>query len=273
MNSMTSPGGRASHVFAVPAFGEPHWLERCVRSLQRQSVPSSIVITTSTPNSHVAAVAQRCEVPLVVNPRAGGIASDWNFALDQARTGWVTLAHQDDWYEPRYVEACLAAVAESLRTILVFTGATETLDGDARTLLNTRVKRLISRAAFLGGRSIDAAWRKRLLLSFGNPIPCPSVMINRDEARDFRFPEGWKSNLDWRAWCDLAVRPGSFVYLPDSLVHRTMHRDAETTRALTERAIEDARMFRELWPAPVAAALNVLYAPSRHVYATLRHER
>jgi hypothetical protein len=98
-------------------------------------------------------------------------------------------------------------------------------------------------------------------------------MINRDEAGDFRFPEGWRSNLDWRAWCDLAERRGSFVYLASRLVHRTMHRDAETTRALADRAIEDARMFRELWPAPVAAALNVLYAPSRHLYAALRQPR
>ena len=270
---MTSPGARASHIFAVPAFGEPRWLERCVLSLQRQTVLSAIVITTSTPNSHIASVAQQCGVPLVVNPRAAGIASDWNFALDQAETGWVTLAHQDDWYEPGYVEACLAAAATITRPSLVFTSATETVDGDTRTLLNTRVKRMISGSVFLGGRSIDAAWRKRLLLSFGNPIPCPSVMINRDEAPDFRFPEGWKSNLDWRAWCELAGKPGPFVYIAKPLVHRTMHRDAETTRALADRAIEDARMFRELWPAPIAAALNFLYAPSRHLYATLRQER
>jgi hypothetical protein len=32
-------------------------------------------------------------------------------------------------------------------------------------------------------------------------------------------------------------------------------------------------MFRTLWPAPIAAALNRLYAPSRHLYVTLRRER
>ena len=270
---MTSAGVRASHVFAVPAFGEARWLERCLASLRNQSVPSAIVVTTSTPNARIAAAAQQCRAPLVVNPRAAGIASDWNFALEQANAGWATLAHQDDWYEPRYVEACLATAATARRPILVFTDATETVDGDTRTLLNTRVKRAISRGAFIGSQSIEAQWRKRLLLSFGNPVPCPSVMINRDEARDFRFPEGWRSNLDWRAWYDLAERPGSFVYISKPLVHRTMHRDAETTRALADRAIEDARMFRELWPAPIAAALNVLYAPSRHLYASLRQGR
>jgi hypothetical protein len=32
-------------------------------------------------------------------------------------------------------------------------------------------------------------------------------------------------------------------------------------------------MFRVLWPAPVAAVLNRLYAPSRSPYRVLRNER
>jgi hypothetical protein len=99
------------------------------------------------------------------------------------------------------------------------------------------------------------------------------VMINLRTARGFRFPEGWKSNLDWSAWWDLAQHPGTFVYVSRRLVHRTMHAGAETTKALADRAREDERMFRELWPAPIAAALNRLYSPSRHLYVTLRRER
>ena len=274
LGPMTSPDVQSSHTFVVPAFGEPPWLERCVASIQRQTVRSSMLITTSTPNSHIQSVADRLRVPLVVNPRAQGIASDWNFALAQARTMWVTLAHQDDWYEQDYTEACLDAVtADAEATILVFTGATEMLDGRNDTLLNTRVKRAISGSVFAATQSIASGWRKRLLLSFGNPIPCPSAMINLGAAGGFRFPDGWKSNLDWSAWYELAQRPGAFVYIARRLVHRTMHAGAETTKALADRAREDARMFRMLWPAPIAAALNLLYSPSRHLYAGLRDEQ
>ena len=91
--------------------------------------------------------------------------------------------------------------------------------------------------------------------------------------KDSRFPDGWKSNLDWSAWFALAQQPGAFVYVARRLVHRTMHLNAETTRALADRAREDALMFRMLWPAPIAAALNLLYSPSRHLYATMRQER
>src|SRR5262245_11829661 len=98
---MTAPAGvRTRHTFLVPAFGEPDWLERCVVSLLGQTLPSPVAIATSTPNSHIASVAERTGVPVVINDRGGGIARDWNFALAQAVTPWVTLAHQDDWYEP-----------------------------------------------------------------------------------------------------------------------------------------------------------------------------
>jgi glycosyl transferase family 2 len=264
---------RASHTFVVPAFGEPAWLERCVVSLLGQTRRSPVVIATSTPNSHIASVAHLTGVPVIVNDRGGGIARDWNFALAQAATPWVTLAHQDDWYDPGYTEACLLAAGQVDQPIIVFTDATETIEGSDATLMNTRVKRAISGSVFGPSRSITSLWRKRMLLSFGNPIACPSVMINLHAAAGFRFPEGWKSNLDWSAWFALAQQPGAFVYVARRLVHRTMHLGAETTRALADRAREDAQMFRMLWPAPIAAALNLLYSPSRHLYATMRQER
>ena len=58
---------------------------------------------------------------LVVNPVAAGAASDWTFALHQATTRWVTLAHQDDRYRPAYTARCLAAVEDAPDSLLVFT--------------------------------------------------------------------------------------------------------------------------------------------------------
>jgi glycosyltransferase involved in cell wall biosynthesis len=257
----------------VPAFGEPRWFDRCLESLQAQTSASDILVTTSTPNAYLASIAGRRRIPIIVNPVAAGIASDWNFALDQIDSEWVSLAHQDDWYATDYVASCVRALDGVPDAILAFTDATEVLAGTTGELTNTRVKRAICAVAFLTSRAIHSTLRRRLLLSFGNPIPCPSVMINRRRLAQFRFPDGWRSNLDWRAWCTLAGEPGAFVYIPRRLVHRTLHTDAATTRALADRAREDALMFRELWPAPVAAVLNWLYAPSRSPYQALRNER
>jgi hypothetical protein len=139
-------------------------------------------------------------------------------------------------------------------------------------LTNTRIKRVLCATAFMGSRSIESRWRRRLLLAFGNPIPCPSVMFNRRTIGSFQFDEGWKSNLDWHAWLTLADCPGAFAYVPRPLVHRAVHADATTTRDLSDRAIEDDRMLRAIWPVPIAAALSRVYARSRRQYEPLRRQ-
>ena len=250
----------------VPAFGEPKWIERCLDSIERQTSRSRVVLTTSTPNALLASIAERRRIPLIANPVSRGIAADWNFALVQGDTEWISLAHQDDWYDPRYVELCLAHGSAVRNPILIFTDAIETIEGDSRQVVNARMKRALSAAAFLRSPAIESKLRRRLLLSFGNPIPCPSVMINRAAVPGFRFPEGWKSNLDWSAWVSLARLPGAFVRVPRPLVHRTLHPDAATTQSLSDRAAEDDRMFHQLWPSPIAAGLCRMYGASRRVY-------
>jgi hypothetical protein len=259
-----------THTFIVPAFGEPPLLERCLDSLERQTAASRVTIATSTPNAYLESIAVRRRIPLAVNPiRGGGIGADWNFALGQADADWVSLAHQDDWYAPEYVASCLRAAAAARHPLIVFTGAAEMVDGGPRVVANARVKRLLCAAAFLGSSSIESRVRRRLLLAFGNPIPCPSVMFSRGVLESFRFEEGWKTDLDWRAWWTLADRAGAFVYVPRPLVHWTMHPNAATTRGLRDRAIEDDRMFRDIWPGPVAALLSRAYGMSRRQYARL----
>ena len=99
------------------------------------------------------------------------------------------------------------------------------------------------------------------LLSLGNPICCPSVMINRSLLADFRFPGGFQTNLDWMAWLELARRPGGFVYVRECLVSKGVHAGSETSATIANRAREreDGAIFKTLWPPPVAAALATVY--------------
>jgi glycosyltransferase involved in cell wall biosynthesis len=258
------------HMFVVPAFGEPRWIERCLQSIEAQTLTSRTLITTSTPSAHLSRAAARFGVPPVVNPVSAGIAADWNFALTQADTEWITIAHQDDWYEPDYLAACMATAKQRSDTVLAFTASRETLEGSDVPVANTYVKRLICTLAFLMTPAIASPVRKRLLLSFGNPVPCASVMLNRRALPAFRFPAGWTSNLDWRAWLDLAGQPGAFVYVRRPLVQRTLHAGAATSRGLDDRAREDRLMFTELWPGPIARALNRIYAASRNPYGSFQ---
>ena len=111
----------AAHTFVVPAFGEPKWIDQCLESIRRRTSSSRVVMTTSTPNTLLSSIAERRRIPLIVNPVSRGVAADWNFALAQADTEWVSLAHQDDWYDAGYVELCLAHAAAARNPILIFT--------------------------------------------------------------------------------------------------------------------------------------------------------
>ena len=44
---------RYKHVFAICAYKDSPSLERCIRSLKAQTVPSHIIICTSTPSSYI----------------------------------------------------------------------------------------------------------------------------------------------------------------------------------------------------------------------------
>ena len=254
------------HMFVVPVYGKPVWLDRCLESLRAQTTPSTILITTSTPSAYLDEVARRGKVAIEVNPVSGGIGADWNFALSRAATPWVTLAHQDDWYAPAFLERCLKTAAHTPGATLVFTAAAETHGDTGQPGPNARVKKLICDGVFLGAEGIQSMQRKRLLLSFGNPIPCSSVMLNRAVVPDFTFSEQLKSNLDWVAWLDLAGRPGAFVYIREPLVHRTIHSEAATVVSLEHRAAEDVSVLRRLWPRPIADVLARLYTRGLRQY-------
>ena len=254
-----------AHAFVVPAFGRPPWLAECLESLQQQTVRSRILIATSTPNEHITEIARRSGIEVRVNPTSAGIASDWNFAIVLAPARWVTLAHQDDWYAPTYTERCLTAAARSRAPLMVFSSALERTTDRAVTQ-HPRIKRLLCETAFLGQPTIGSSWRKRLLLSFGDPIPCPTVMLNRALRPGFLFPPGFDTALDWAAWLDLARQPGDFVYVREPLVHRRVHPSSATHVHLASRKEEDERVLKSLWPAPIAGLIGRLYAAGRRKY-------
>ena len=257
------------HMFVVPVYGQPPWLDRCLESLQRQTLPSRVLITTPTPSDYLAEIARRRGIEFEVNPVSRGIGADWNFALSRATQRWVTLAHQDDWYDPTYLERCLQAATKAGDATMVFTASAETRDDTGAPVPNARIKRLICTGAFLGASAVRTRFRKRLLLAFGNPVPASAVMINRAAAPDLTFSEQMKSNLDWVAWLDLARRPGAFAYVSETLVHRTIHQEAATVVSLEERGIEDEFVLRRLWPRPVAGMIVRLYALSLRQYQPL----
>jgi hypothetical protein len=251
------------HTFAIPVYRAAPNLAPLIDSLRAQAgAHSKILLASSTPSAELEAFAKRQDLPLHINPHRIDIAADWNFALATAQTGFVTLAHQDDLFAPSYVAQLGNALHRHPGSFFAFCDYSEHTPLGARpTNINLSIKRALRRRAFGTRECIVEPRDKVRLLSFGNPICCPSVMLNRSTLADFRFPDGFQTNLDWMAWLDLARRPGGFVYVRERLVSKGIHAASETTATITNRAREreDRALFDTLWPRPVAAALATLY--------------
>lgn len=250
-----------NHSFVVPAYGESPHLEACLRSLAAQERPTSIIVATPTPSPRIEALAAAYGAELRVNERGGGIGIDWNFALSCASTRWVTIAHQDDVYLPRFTAATLDAAERHPDASLVFTGYAErTVDGIRVDTTLLRIKRALLELGFLGGSRAGTRFFKTNTLRFGCAIPCPAVTI--DQARNrLRFREDLRIDLDWAAWLELARRPGAFVYVREVLMEHRVHADSETTAGIAggARAAEDRALLRMMWPGPVADAIAATY--------------
>lgn len=254
----------SDHTFAVCAYKENPYLATTVESLLAQDTSCPVIISTSTPNDHISAVARRFNVPVVVNPDPRGAASDWNYGYDAASTPLVTIAHQDDYYEPTYLSTMLAAVNryESDSLQLAFSDYFEIRNGErvnGNALL--RIKRVLN--APLGTRILNGSrFVKRRALSLGNPICCPAVMLVKENLGPSVFDEIYKNSCDYRTWVDLADAPGRFVYVPESLMGHRIYEESSTSKNLKDgtRQMEDLEILSSLWPAPVAKLIYKVYA-------------
>ena len=58
------------HTFVISAWKESPHIEEAVQSLLAQTIPSKIIIATSSPNDFLKGLCERYKVEYVVNPKA-----------------------------------------------------------------------------------------------------------------------------------------------------------------------------------------------------------
>lgn len=254
----------ANHTWAVCAYKESAHLEDCIKSLMAQTVKSKIIVATSTPNAHIESLAQKYNLPLYINDGIKGIGGDWNFAYGKCDTHLVTIAHQDDIYEPDYLKELLEFVNKAKDPIIYFSGYAELREGEKvynNTLL--KVKRLM-----LSPLKIKAFWKSRFvrrrILSLGCPICCPAVSFVKLKVGKNPFTNDFLSDIDWQQWEIQSRKKGSFVYNSKPLMCHRIHEESATTEIIgdNKRSHEDLQMFKCFWPEPVARLIAKAYSKS-----------
>jgi len=248
-----------THTFVICTYKDSEYLDDLLASLFAQTVRSDIVIATSTPTDRIFNTAERNDLDVCVNPEAEGIGSDWTFAYSLADTDYITLAHQDDIYEPEYTKKTLAGFQKAKNPIIVYTNYYE-LRPEGRVNENRllKVKSLMNTpiGAFPGSRFV-----RNRVFSMGCPISCPSVAYNKKRFPEFSFERNMKTNLDWDAWYRLAKEPGEFVYIKERLIGHRIHENSETTSGIGSgaRSAEDLTMFKRYWPDGIARFIHRYY--------------
>ena len=253
-----------NHTFTICAYKESQYLEECVKSLMNQTVKSNIILATSTPNDFIKGICEKYNIPMYVNEGEKGITQDWNFAYRKAKTKYVTIAHQDDIYNEKYVENLYEYLKKVKKPLIFFTDYFEIRDGKiCRTNKLLKVKRILLfplRAKF----TWSSRFIRRRVLSMGSAICCPSVTFVRNNLPDPVFDNHFRSNEDWEAWEKISKLKGSFVFCNKPLTYHRIHEESETSATINEngRAVEDLEMFKKFWPVPIAKLITKFYVTS-----------
>jgi len=233
----------------VLVYKEAKYLNNCINSLIKQAVHSRLILTSSTADLTRFVNNNSIEFALNNDYIINQISSDWNFALRINDSKYFTLAHQDDIYLENFSKEVCEAINKYPEALIYFTDYAELIDDRIkRWNMILLIKRLLL-LPFYFKRSIKSRTIKKLVLSFGSPICCPSVTYNKEQLGKFEFSPEFHINLDWDAWWRLASGDGVFVFIPKILILHRIHDDAETTKAKKDnrRYIEDRMMLEKIW--------------------------
>lgn len=237
------------HTFAICAYNDSKYLEACIQSLIPQSGFSEIIMCTSTPNAHMEELGMKYNIPLYVRNGNSDIQDDWNFACDQAKTPWVTVAHQDDVYDINYAKDILKAIEERPDAIVAFTDYQPIKHGEISTDLNSKVKRVI-RLPMKSKKLANNKFFKKYMFGFGDSVICPCVAYHKELIQGEIFTSELKFALDWDTLVKFSYYDNPFIYVPKVLFYYRIHDDS-TSKAYTDqnaRKDDEMYMFRQFWP-------------------------
>lgn len=247
------------HTFVILAYKESEFLESCIQSVLSQTVKSNVIIATSTPNDFIKSIAIKYQISVIVNSERNGIGGDFDFAINVANTTYVTIAHQDDIYEPHYLEEISKHFQKNV--IIIYSHYAEIRNGESvysNKLLNVKkIMNFILKYKFFQ----TSSFIRRRILSIGNSICCPAVTYNKEKVETPLFLSDFLSNVDWYAWEKLSRQNGKFVYIEKPLMLHRVHSESTTSDVIKYgRGEEDYRIYRLFWPPFIAKLLLKQYS-------------
>ena len=251
----------------ICAYETSSYLEECIRSLLNQTVHPHILISTSTPNNFVTSIAKKYNLPLFINSGKADMQDNWNFAYAQAQTPYVTICHQDDYYEPTYIETLLKPILKDKENKILL------LHTRWKVLKGTHKKQNICSVIHFGLNLFASffpsnKWIRKRALSFGNSIKTPSVCYNKTKLAGPLFTSSYQYACDWDTFLKLTDLVGNFVYISKPVFLYRISSEALSNVYIhnNQRAKEDFKIFCTCWPKSIATILAKIYTITYSVY-------
>ena len=248
-----------NHTFVICAYKESEYLEECIKSVMNQTVKSNVIMATSTPNDYIKGLADKYNIELFVNTGDRGIGQDWNFGVNNAKTDYVTVAHQDDIYKQAYLEEIVNRLEKGKDFVIAFTDYREIKNGEEIKLTtNLKIKKVLLFPLRFFRKS---KFFRRRSLSLGSAICCPSVTVNKKVTGENPYKTELKCDLDWDTWDKYSTYKEGFLYIPKELMQHRIHEESETSNLIHNnvRLEEDLLMLEKYWPKPIAKFIMKFY--------------
>lgn len=171
----------------------------------------------------------------------GGIGKNWNTCLKRAQGEYLQLMFQDDWWQPRYLEASIEALEKNPTALFSTAHHLYCLQGDPEFVAQVkptydfvaREMDLVTPGPHENAEFLSQWLRQGL---YPNMITEPSyVMIRRSTYENVGpYDEVQKQGLDMDYWVRCMLLPGCFVKIGEDLGAFRVHAAAASARNARE---------------------------------------
>lgn len=235
-------------MFAICAYGESPYIRECIDSLLAQTRKTKIIMCAHRTSLFLEQLSREYGIPLYCRDEEADICADWNYAFSMADAKYVTIAHQDDRYEPEYARFVVDKLEKAKSPILCVTDYRPLKNNSLEKDINCKLRHFLRTP--LKTKFNDRLFVKRGVLALGNSICCPTVTYNKEKLGDNVFTSPLKYNLDWDTFYILAEKKGSFEYVDKPLAEYRLHDGATSKEFINnhKRTIDDIYMFEKFWP-------------------------
>ena len=228
----------------IPTYNRAEYLREAIRSALAQTHPSvEIIVLDDAGTDHTPAVVAEFagdpRLRSIRHARNIGIVNNWRAGFEAATGGFFCLLHDDDTFEPTFVETLLRPLADDPGLILAFSDHW-VMDAQGKRLpeVSEQAARQFGRSRLTPGRLSE--WGRTALVD--SSLPVGATLFRAGAVRPEFLDERAQGAIDSWLFYQCVKTGASVFYCPDRLMNYRLH-DGGMSRSAV-RYMGDGHLFR-----------------------------